>query len=122
VRAYIVSYDVRETTAHAEHLLDDERLRALYQHSLRDGLTGRRSECPSIRELTALVYDATPRSRRIDLVRHVARCLSCAGDLNRLRAGEYAAREACVGEAATMNARIHGEIERISCPMRERRR
>jgi len=70
--------------------LNEERLRSLYQHSLGDRMDGRRLDCPSVRELAGLAYETTAHSRRVDLARHVARCLQCTAELNRMVAGEHA--------------------------------
>jgi hypothetical protein len=75
--------------------LDDERLRALYHYSLGDSAGDRRRDCPAVRELAELAYDRPPRGRRIALVRHIGRCLRCAGELRRMRAAEQAAQRAC---------------------------
>ncbi len=61
--------------------MNDDRLAALYRHSVADRKPHDRSACPPPEDVAALADGTLPDARRLALVDHVAACADCSRDL-----------------------------------------
>ena len=65
--------------------MNDDELRAAYGARASAPRDEDRADCPSPEELQALVDRTLPESERVRLVRHVAGCTRCRGEIELLR-------------------------------------